>query len=91
MEQLLAEIGLEHWDAVIINETWRGEREEFDTIRFGLNKYVWLGSGGTPGKHGVGILLHSRWSSHVKGWSAVNERVGYLDIQRQRFRLRLVA
>jgi hypothetical protein len=67
LEELLAVMKHVKWDAVMINESWREEAEEFDTLEC---KHVWFGSGGTRGKHGVGILLHSRWAPYVHGWRA---------------------
>ena len=62
--ELQSELEGVHWDAVLVNETWRDEREEYMTLSSGD---VWCGSGGTPGKHGVGILLHERWSKKISG------------------------
>eukprot|EP00973_Karenia_brevis_P092905 12414597-Karenia_brevis.AAC.1 len=88
LEELLLELTDVHWDAVVVNETWREAREEFAEVHDG---HVWFGSGGTAGKHGVGILLHERWSNHVRSWRATNTRLGYLDINFNKLKLRLVA
>ena len=73
----MIEIDLVEWDVVLVSETWREEVEEYDTLE---SKHIWFGSGGTRGKHGVGILVHKRWSNHVRGWRAINTRIGVLDI-----------
>ena len=77
LEELIAEVQPPQWDADMINETWRAETEEYDTLE---SKHIWFGSGGTAGRHGVGILLHSRWTDYVRGWRAVSTRVGVLDL-----------
>eukprot|EP00973_Karenia_brevis_P020793 2856637-Karenia_brevis.AAC.1 len=53
--------------------------------------HVWLGSGGTPGKHGIGIVLHARWSSYIKAWRPWTERIGFVDICRGKFCMRIIA
>ena len=77
LEELLIEVDQVEWDVVLVSETWREEVEEYDTLE---SKHIWFGSGGTRGKHGVGILVHKRWSNHVRGWRAINTRIGVLDI-----------
>ena len=52
LAELLGELSTLGWDAVLINESWRAQREEYDTLEQG---HVWLGSGGMAGKRGVGI------------------------------------
>ena len=42
-------------DAILLNETWRAQDEEIVRLESG---HHWFGSGGTSGKHGVGILLN---------------------------------
>eukprot|EP00973_Karenia_brevis_P054422 7562530-Karenia_brevis.AAC.1 len=87
LEELLAELEMTQWDVVLLNETWRGANEEFDTLESG---HLWLGSGGTAGKHGVGILLHRRWSHQVKSWHASSTRLGVLELDLGRLKLTLV-
>jgi exonuclease III len=77
LEELILEAEQVEWDAVLVNETWREQEAEYDTLE---SKHIWFGSGGTKGKHGVGILLHRRWSNSVRGWRAVNTRIGVLDL-----------
>ena len=67
---MLEELRPLNWDIVPVNE-------EYDTLEDG---HCWFGSGGTPGKHGVGILLNQKWSMGVRGWRAFGTRIGVLDV-----------
>eukprot|EP00973_Karenia_brevis_P094564 12423135-Karenia_brevis.AAC.1 len=84
LTEVISELEGEKWDVVLINETWREEKEEFDALPDG---HVWLGSGGTAGRRGVGILVHGTWAGFVHRWSAINERVGVLEINRKNLKL----
>eukprot|EP00973_Karenia_brevis_P077585 10781249-Karenia_brevis.AAC.1 len=75
------------WDAIFFNETWREYKSESDTLH---NNCMWFGSGGTSGKHGVGILLHRSWGKFVQSWRAVSERLGVLEINARSLRLSLL-
>ena len=85
-EELLSEMRGIEWDAILCNETWRETKEEFDTLDSG---HMWLGSGGTAGKHGVGILLHERWANTVHRWRALSPRLGLLELNTGRLKLTL--
>eukprot|EP00973_Karenia_brevis_P004627 633432-Karenia_brevis.AAC.1 len=71
----------------MINETWREEEEELVTLHGG---HVWCGSGGSQGKHGVGILLHERWSRCIQRWKAINSRLGLLELSINQLKLGLL-
>ena len=43
MDELLEEASATKWDALLLNETWRGEAEEYDVLE---KAHFWLGSGG---------------------------------------------
>ena len=74
LEELTEEANAVSWDVILVNETWREEAEELVEPESG---HIWMGSGGTKGKHGVGILLHRRWKNKIT-WKAVCSRVGAL-------------
>ena len=76
-EELLTELESTEWDAITINETWRGEAEEIERLSGGQ---LWCGSGGTAGKHGVGVLLHSKWARKVLRFKAISPRLAVLDV-----------
>ena len=64
-----------HWDVLVLVETWREECEEMWPT---VSGHLWCGSGGSRGKHGVGILVHSRWT--VDSFQELNDRVCSVDI-----------
>eukprot|EP00973_Karenia_brevis_P008082 1095156-Karenia_brevis.AAC.1 len=85
--ELLEEMADSAWDVILLNETWREEAEELDTLD---DRHVWCGSGGTKGKHGVGILVHQRWAAQVHRWRAINERIGVLELNLFKVKLSLI-
>eukprot|EP00973_Karenia_brevis_P083950 11648205-Karenia_brevis.AAC.1 len=87
MEELERELEGNDWDAVLLNETWREQKEEFDELESGN---LWMGSGGSRGKHGVGILLHKRWANFKPSWTAINQRLGYMDLNIGKWRATFV-
>ena len=87
LTELLTEVADLRWDAILINESWRAEREEHDTLDQG---HIWLGSGGTAGTRGVGILLHKRWSRYIHRWRAIDERIGLLELNISSVKISLV-
>ena len=77
IEELPKEASRPRWDLILLNETWRAEKEEIIELASGD---IWLGSGGTAGKHGVGILVNHRWAGALDRWRAILERIGLLEI-----------
>ena len=59
-------------------------KEEYDTLH---NGHLWLGSGGAPGKHGVGILLHKRWAKYNPRWRAISPRLGVMELSVKQLKL----
>ena len=45
--------------------------------------------GGTAGKHGVGVLLHNRWSNYVHRWRAISPRHGVLELNVKQLKMSL--
>ena len=86
--QLLEELALVEWDVVLLNETWKGSREEIWTTPDG---HMFLGSGGSAGSKGVAILLHRRWVKCFESFHPVNERLCALDVIMVGRRLRFIA
>ena len=62
-EEFTEELTKIEWDAVLVNETWRQEEEE-EIVKLSSGDH-WFGSGGSAGKHGVGILLRHQWKFHT--------------------------
>ena len=75
--ELLAEADTDHWDCIMVNETWREQKA--DNVELSCGR-LWFGSGGRKGKHGVGILLHRRWTCAKPVWKPLTERLGALTL-----------
>ena len=89
IRELETEAGNEGWDVILVQETWRNEREE-DFI--GSTGHRWIGFGGPGRKHGVGILVHRRWSSKVTQVKELQQqRAAAIDIDCGSRLLRLVS
>lgn len=86
-EEASVELEGHAWDAILFNETWRKEQEEFDIL---ANGNLCFGSGGTPCKHGVGILLHKDSEHAVHSWVAIYERLSVLKLENKKFKMALV-
>ena len=74
-EEMTCELESMEWDAVLVNETWRGEKEEIIELASGD---VWFGSGGKLGKHGVGVLQRKVW--RFRKFTAISERLCLLEV-----------
>ena len=48
---------MQHWDVILLNETCREIKEEQFITDAG---HLFVGSGGTNGQKGVGVIFHSR-------------------------------
>ena len=73
-EEFLQESKQVRWHAILVNETWRKEKEEVMRLESGD---LWLGSGGTEGKHGVGVLLSKDLS--LQRFVAISPRLSYVE------------
>ena len=85
-EELTLECERLAWDAVLVNETWRKDEEEVVKLKDG---HTWCGSGGTAGKHGVGILLNKRWT--LSRFKAISTRLCVLEVEAESRSFRLIA
>ena len=57
LERILAELGDQKWDVLVISETWREEHKEIWQTEHG---HTWFGSGGSKGQRRVGVLLNKK-------------------------------
>ena len=93
MDELLLDLHDEQWDVILVSETWRKKKEECFSLEIG---HVWFGSAGKQKqngkgwKHGVGILLHRRWSKVWSAADAVSERLINIDINVGKYKLRII-
>ena len=58
IEEMVCELGAYRWDALLLCETWRHDKEEIWETH---HKHFFLGAGEYDNKHGVGILLNMKW------------------------------
>ena len=72
---------------MLLNGTWRQEEREYDTL---AGNHIWLGSGGVAHKQGVGMLLHRGWASNILRWRALGPRLGFLDLDANGNKLRII-
>jgi hypothetical protein len=85
-EELLLECETLRWDAILVNETWRSAAEEIIKLESG---HYWFGSGGTEGKHGVGILLRKGFT--LQKFVAISPRLCYLEVDGMRQKFSIIA
>ena len=60
IDRLLHELSDQVWDIIVFVETWRAEKQEAWTTEHGHDFY---GSGGAPGKRGVGLFTASTFQT----------------------------
>jgi exonuclease III len=94
MDELLLDLHDEQWDVILVSETWRKDKDECFSLEAG---HVWFGSAGKQKqngkgwKHGVGILLHRRWSKVWSAADAVSERLINIDMNVGKYKLRIIS
>ena len=77
-DELMEELKHEEWDFVMVNETWRTEKEKHWTTE---DEHIFAGAGHDSGRKGVGILLHKRWGKNVTRFKPVSERICISDVK----------
>ena len=70
--ELLTELENMEWDFVSINETMRTTESEIWTEQGG---HMFMGAGHDLPTRGVGFLVHKKWSSAIRQFRRVNERL----------------
>ena len=92
--ELLWELTFLEWDIIVVNESWRLQRQENFDVEGG---HRWLGAGGAQrqgtsgGKHGVGILVHRKWASGIMKVQATSSRILAVDIVKHELRMTIIA
>ena len=87
-DELMEDLQKEQWDIVLVNETWRTDKEEYWVTE---DKHIFAGAGHDCGRKGVGILVHERWSKNILRFKLVSERVCFLDVKIFGMNLRFVS
>ena len=60
------------WEAMSLCETWRPRKTEVWESHFG---HTYMGAGGFDNKHGVGVLLNTKWKRKILKTEYINERM----------------
>ena len=68
---MLSELHKISWDAILISETWRQNKEIWETQQ----GHIMVESGKFTNKHGVAILLNRRWKNRINWIQCACERV----------------
>ena len=71
LEEMLSELHRISWDAILISETWRQNKEIWETQQ----GHIMVESGKFTNKHGVAILLNRRWKNRINWIQCACERV----------------
>ena len=71
MEELFQEVQGAKWDVITVSETWRPNNEVWESEQ----GHVVMESGKFDNKHGVAIIVNSRWRQKVTWVECVSERV----------------
>ena len=88
IEEMVCELEGYRWDAVLLCETWRHDKEE---IWQKHHKHIFMGAGKYDNKHSVGIMLNKRWRKKVIDTEYINERAITTMILVNRQRIKLVS
>ena len=77
-DELLEELECFDWDVVLLNETWRSQKQERWTTKEG---HMFCGSGGTEGSRGVAVMLNRRWTKGFKAVHNISDRICAVDVK----------
>ena len=76
IEEMHRELQDTSWDAVLISETWRQNKEIWETQQ----GHIMVESGKFTNKHGVAVLLNKRWKNRINWVQCACERVVAMSI-----------
>ena len=76
IEEMFKELQDISWDAILISETWRQNKEIWETKQ----GHIMVESGKFSNKHGVAILLNRRWRKGINWIQCACERVVAMSI-----------
>ena len=76
LDELIRELYRVDWDVILISETWRKNKEVWETQQ----GHIMVESGQFINKHGVAILLNKRWKNQIKWVQCESERVVAMSI-----------
>ena len=76
IDEMFKELQDTNWDAVLISETWRQNKEMWETHQ----GHIMVESGKFSNKHGVAVLLNKRWRKGINWIQCACERVVAMSI-----------
>ena len=76
LDELIKELHQVDWDVILISETWRQNKEVWETQQ----GHIMVESGQFINKHGVAILLNKRWKNQIKWVHCESERIVAMSI-----------
>ena len=76
LDEMFKELQDTNWDAVLISETWRQNKEMWETHQ----GHIMVESGKFSNKHGVAVLLNKRWRKGINWIQCACERVVAMSI-----------
>ena len=71
LDELIKELHRVDWDVILISETWRQNKEVWETQQ----GHIMVESGQFINKHRVAILLNKRWKNQIKWVHCESERI----------------
>ena len=88
IEEMVCELEGYRWDALLLCETWRHDKEEIWETH---HKHIFMGAGKCDNQHGVGILLNKKWKQRIIDTEYINERAISTTIVVNRQRIKLMS
>ena len=76
LDELIRELYQVDWDVILISETWRQNKEVWETQQ----GHIMVESGQFINKHGVAILLNKRWKNQIKWVHCESELIVAMSI-----------
>ena len=86
IQEMVCELEGYRWDAILMSETWRPEKSEIWETH---QKHIFMGAGKYDNKHGVGIMLNTKWQQQIIDTEHINERAitATIVVNHQRIKL----
>ena len=88
VEEMVCELDGYRWDALLLCETWRRDKEEIWKTH---HKHIFTGAGKYDNNHGGGILLNKKWKQRIIDIEYINERTISTTILVNRQRIKLMS
>ena len=88
IEEMVCELEGYRWDALLLCETWRHDKEE---IRETHHKHIFMGAGKYDNKRGVAIMVNKKWKQSIIDTEYINERAISTTTMVNRQRIKLMS